>query len=58
MFFNTKPFPPVVLKEMMKQSFFQDVLKRGKWKRRKDLQRIVLYDTVNSQSPIPSPYRR
>nr|DAD32212.1 TPA_asm: hypothetical protein HUJ06_011063 [Nelumbo nucifera] len=31
---------------MMKQSFFKDVLKRGKWKRPKDLQRMVLYDTL------------
>nr|DAD33126.1 TPA_asm: hypothetical protein HUJ06_011977 [Nelumbo nucifera] len=46
MFFITNQFPLVVVKEMMKQSFFQDLLKRGKWKRPKDLQRIVVYDTL------------
>ncbi|XP_043706320.1 uncharacterized protein LOC122655978 isoform X2 [Telopea speciosissima] len=41
-----KQIPLVVLKVLMKQSFFQKVLKSGKWKRPKDLARMALYDFV------------
>ncbi|XP_042483933.1 uncharacterized protein LOC122064291 [Macadamia integrifolia] len=36
--------PLVVLEVLMKQSFFQNVLKLGKWKRPNDLAGMVLYD--------------
>ncbi|XP_042484907.1 uncharacterized protein LOC122065169 [Macadamia integrifolia] len=34
----------VILEALMKQGFFQKVLKSGKWKRPNDLARMVLYD--------------
>ncbi|XP_042483928.1 uncharacterized protein LOC122064286 [Macadamia integrifolia] len=36
--------PLVVLKVLMKQSFFQNVLRKGKWKRLNDLASMALYD--------------
>ncbi|XP_043706322.1 uncharacterized protein LOC122655978 isoform X4 [Telopea speciosissima] len=39
-----KQIPLVVLKVLMKQSFFQNVLKQGNWKRHNDLARMALYD--------------
>ncbi|XP_042483930.1 uncharacterized protein LOC122064288, partial [Macadamia integrifolia] len=43
-FYIKSQIPLVVLKVLMKQSFFQKVLKSGKWKRPKDLARMALYD--------------
>ncbi|XP_043706318.1 uncharacterized protein LOC122655978 isoform X1 [Telopea speciosissima] len=45
-FYIKSQIPLVILKELMKESFFQKVLKSGKWKRPKDLARMALYDFV------------
>ncbi|KAJ4961218.1 hypothetical protein NE237_021128 [Protea cynaroides] len=46
MFSIQNQIPIVVLKDLMKQRFFRNVLKNGKWKRPNDLGRMILYDVL------------
>ncbi|KAI3459546.1 hypothetical protein Pfo_016209 [Paulownia fortunei] len=43
MFFVGNQIPCVVIRELMKQSFFQEVIKKGTWNLPSDLPKMVLY---------------
>ncbi|KAL0380511.1 UNVERIFIED_CONTAM: hypothetical protein Sangu_0115400 [Sesamum angustifolium] len=46
MFFVGNQIPLMVLKKLMKQSYFQKVMKEGKWKQPSELSRTALYELL------------